>query len=60
MSRWLEGLKGRLEVMKTLFRFLWEQRLWWMIPMVAVLLFLGLLLLIAQQSALGPFIYTLF
>lgn len=31
-----------------------------MIPMVLVLLLLGAFLLIAQQTAIGPFIYTLF
>jgi hypothetical protein len=31
-----------------------------MIPMVAVLLAFGLLLVLAQSTAIAPFIYTLF
>ena len=43
-----------------LFKFLWVQRLWWLIPMVAVLVFLSGLVLLGQATPLGPFIYTLF
>ena len=43
-----------------LLAFLWKRRLWWLIPMVLVLLAFGGLLVTAQSSALGPFIYTLF
>jgi hypothetical protein len=38
----------------------WKRKLWWMIPMVVVLLAFGLLLILAQSSAIAPFIYTLF
>jgi hypothetical protein len=40
--------------------FLWRRKLWWLIPMVTVLLFIGLLLVFAVSSGLAPFIYTLF
>ena len=40
--------------------FLWERKLWWMMPMISVLLLLGILLIFAQSSAVAPFIYTLF
>ncbi len=60
MPKWWEGLKGRLGIVESLFRFLREERLWWMIPMVTVLLLLGILLILAQQSAIAPFVYTLF
>jgi hypothetical protein len=46
--------------MGELLGFLWEQKLWWLTPMVLVLLLLGLLLVFAQSSAIAPFIYTLF
>jgi hypothetical protein len=50
----------RLGVAGELLAFLWERKLWWMIPMVVVLLAFGLLLILAQSSAIAPFIYTLF
>ena len=54
------GIKGRLRIITELFRFLWERKLWWMIPIVVVLLVFGLLIFFTQSSAVAPFIYTLF
>jgi hypothetical protein len=39
---------------------LWQNKLWWLIPMVTLLLMFGLLLVFASASGIGPFIYTLF
>ena len=58
--RWAKQLSRRMGVMRELFGFLWKQRLWWMIPMMTILLLFGLLLLFAQSSPLAPFVYTLF
>lgn len=60
MPRWSDTFFNRLAVVKSLLHFLWRERLWWMIPMVLTLLLLGGLLFMAQQSAVAPFIYTLF
>lgn len=46
--------------MSELIAFFWARRLWWMIPMVVVLLAFGLLILFTQSSALAPFLYPLF
>ena len=37
-----------------------ERKLWWMTPIVVVLLGLGALLFLAEGTAVAPFIYTLF
>lgn len=50
----------RAAITRELLGFLWERKLWWLIPMVSVLLLLGILLVFAQSSAIAPFIYTLF
>ena len=55
-----EGVRQRFGIAGELMGFLWERKLWWLIPMVLVLLVFGGLLITAQSSALGPFIYTLF
>lgn len=60
MGTRLKAFKGRWTVLQMLFRFLWEQRLWWMIPLMTVSLVVIVLLFIAQQSPVAPFIYTLF
>ena len=48
----------------TLFREFWlylrENKKLWLLPLVTVLLLLGVLLIVAESSALAPFIYTLF
>ena len=58
--KWTKHVSSRLGIMRELFGFLWTQRLWWMIPLVGILLVFGLLLLFAQSSPLAPFVYTLF
>jgi hypothetical protein len=55
-----QGLRMRLGIAGELLSFLWQRKLWWLIPMVLVLLAFGGLMVTAQSSALGPFIYTLF
>jgi hypothetical protein len=38
--------------------FAWQNKAWWLIPTVLILLVLGLLIISGQ--AVAPFIYTLF
>ncbi|OQX82990.1 MAG: hypothetical protein B6D53_03335 [Candidatus Omnitrophica bacterium 4484_49] len=51
---------SRFGILKELFRFLWENKLWWMIPIVVVFILLGIFIYLAQSSAVVPFIYALF
>ena len=53
-------VRSRASIVRELVGFLWQQRLWWLIPMVVVLLLFGLLLLFAQSTPLAPFVYTFF
>ena len=59
MSRF-KGLVSRLSIVGELLGFMWERKLWWLIPMVVTLIVFGLLLVFVQASAVAPFIYTLF
>ena len=56
----LEKLRSRLGIMGEFMTFLWDRKMWWLIPPVFILLVVGLLLVFAQGSAVAPFIYTLF
>lgn len=56
----VEELRSRLLTVRDLFRFLWDQRMWWLIPMVFLLLIVGAVIIFAQGSAVAPFVYTLF
>lgn len=50
----------RFGIAGELVSFLWQRKLWWLIPMVVTLLGFGLLMIFAQGTAIAPFIYTLF
>jgi len=56
----LKRLTTKLGIFGELLMFLWKRKLWWMIPMIIVLVLFGLLLILTQGSAIAPFIYTLF
>ncbi|MGD8207513.1 MAG: DUF5989 family protein [Thiohalocapsa sp.] len=49
-----------MELIKDLWAFMRERKKFWLAPIVVVLLLLGTLLVLAQGSAVAPFIYTLF
>ncbi len=40
--------------------FILQEKKWWMIPLVLVLLLLGFLMVFASSSPLAPFLYPLF
>lgn len=48
----------------SIFRELWEfmrvRKKFWLLPIIIIMLLLGGLLILAQGSAIAPFIYTLF
>lgn len=60
MKAFIRSMMSNLGVVGELLSFLWKRKLWWLIPMVSVLLLFGLLLIFASASGIGPFIYTLF
>lgn len=55
----MRNLTARIGIAGELFEFLWSQKLWWMIPLVAGLLAIAALVALASASTLAPFIYPL-
>ena len=49
-----------IELLKDLWAFMGERKKYWLLPIVVVMLLLGGLIVLAQGSAVAPFIYTLF
>jgi hypothetical protein len=43
-----------------LWQFMRERKKFWLAPIILVMLILGALIVLAQGSAVAPFIYTLF
>lgn len=60
MKNFFRSMTSNVGIVGELLTFLWKRKLWWLIPMVAVLMLFGLLLIFASASGVGPFIYTLF
>ena len=50
----MAGLAGEL------WMYMRARKKWWLMPIIVVLLLIGAMLVIAQGSALAPFIYTIF
>lgn len=49
-----------LDLLQDLFAFMRERKKFWLLPVILVMVVLGALLVLAQGSAIAPFIYTLF
>ncbi len=49
-----------MEFLKELWQFLRERKKFWLIPLILILLFFGVLIVLSSGSAVAPFIYTLF
>ena len=60
VGNFFRGMMTNTGVVGEVIQFLWARKLWWLIPMVTVLLLFGLLLIFASSSGVAPFIYTLF
>ena len=50
----------KFKILMELFHFLWKERLWWIIPMLALFLIVGMIILFVGSSPLAPIIYPLF
>jgi hypothetical protein len=51
---------GVFETIGELLLFFWTGKKWWVLPILLALFLCGVLIVLAQSSALAPFIYTLF
>lgn len=53
-------MPSKLSIFSELWDFMKVRKKWWLGPIFAVLILLGLLIVTTQGSAVAPFIYTLF
>jgi hypothetical protein len=49
-----------IDLLKDLWDFMKERKVYWLAPVIIVLVLLGGLIVLTQGSAVAPFIYTLF
>ena len=51
---------AKQSLIKEFFLFIKQEKKWWLIPLISVLLLVGALIVFAGSSPLAPFIYPLF
>jgi hypothetical protein len=51
---------SKLTIWRELWGFLKVRKKWWLAPILIFLVLMGALIILAEGSALAPFIYTLF
>jgi Family of unknown function (DUF5989) len=51
---------SKMSLAAELWAFMRVRKKWWLLPIILVMFFVGTLLVLAQGSALAPFIYTIF
>ncbi|MEE2822816.1 MAG: DUF5989 family protein [Acidobacteriota bacterium] len=51
---------GKVSICVELWEFLRVRKKMWLLPILAFLIFVGVLLVFSESSAVAPFIYTLF
>ena len=56
----IRNIASNFGVAGELFAFFWGNKRWWLVPIVVALFLVGALIVVAQSSAIAPFIYTLF
>tara|TARA_B100000965_G_C18946746_1_gene479651 strand:- start:274 stop:426 length:153 start_codon:yes stop_codon:yes gene_type:complete len=49
-----------LSFLKEFWEFLLVRKKYWLLPIIIVLAFFGVLIVLSQGSAVAPFIYTIF
>lgn len=49
-----------MSLIAELWSFMKVRKKWWLLPIILVMFLVGTLLVLAQGSALAPFIYTIF
>ena len=59
MKEFFKSMTSRLGVAGELMEFLWARKLWWLMPMIVILIVFGVFFVFAAASGLGPFVYTL-
>lgn len=51
--------RQRLYILSELWAFIKENKRWWLLPIILMLVLVGVLIVIGQNSGLSPFIYAL-
>jgi len=51
---------NKISTLKQLWEFLKVRKRWWLLPIVVILVIFGILIVVAENSAIAPLLYPLF
>ena len=57
---WVRIISSRFGIVGELLSFFWSKKRWWLVPMIVSLFLITALIVLAQSSAVAPFVYALF
>jgi hypothetical protein len=60
MSKILKKFKSVVSLFGEFWTFMRMQKKWWLAPLIAILILMGMLIILTEGSALAPFIYAIF
>jgi hypothetical protein len=49
-----------MEFLREFWDFLKVRKKWWLLPIIIVMLLIGVLIVVGSNTAVAPFVYTLF
>jgi Family of unknown function (DUF5989) len=53
-------MSNTMSLLRELTSFLKQEKKWWLLPLCVILVLMTVLIVIAESSAIAPFVYTLF
>ncbi len=51
---------SRRVLLKEFFSFCWQEKKWWLAPLLILLLVIGIFVIFASSTAIAPLIYSIF
>ncbi len=51
---------GKMSLVKEIWLYMRQNKKYWLLPILIILILMSMLLVLAQSSALAPFIYSIF
>lgn len=56
----IKNFKERVGILKEFFEFIMKQKVWWLAPIIILLVLFSLFIIFTESTALAPFIYAIF
>ena len=54
----MSGKSSQRSSTRGVLAFLWQRKLWWLLPLVVLAILLGLMIFLGRMSSVAPFMYS--